>query len=97
MDIKLGHGFFVEVDEWQYILKRRYTATRVDGSKREEVKTISYHRTLEQVCEKYIHMVQELLQADKTATLREYVNLVKRSNKEAVKAVERLVHESEGV
>lgn len=91
MEIKLTKGYFIDSDEWQYILKQRYEAESRDGTKREEVKTISYHRTLEQAVEKYIHMLENLLTPDKAVSLREYVKMVTRSNKEAVKVIKSLI------
>lgn len=92
MEIRLTDGFCIDQDEFQYILKQRYTAAKKkDGSGYESVKVISYHRTLEQAVEKYIYMRQNLLRPDTAVSLREYVNLVKRDNKEAVKAIKSLI------
>lgn len=91
MEIKLTKGFFLEKDEWQYILRQRYTAVGRDGSRSENVKTISFHRTISQAVEKYISLLQTDLQTDKAVTLREYVKMVTQENKRAVKAIESLI------
>jgi hypothetical protein len=95
MEIKLTKGFFIEPDEFQYILKQRYEAEKRDGEKYEAIRTISYHRTLEQAVEKYIHMLETFLQPDKAASLREYVKMYKQETKSAIKGVKSLIEERE--
>ena len=87
MKIKLTQGYFIEPDELQYTLLQRYTYTAKDGSKKESVRTVSYHRTLEQAVEKYLRAVETSLQPDKAATMREYVKMYTQATKTAVRAV----------
>ena len=91
MEIKLTKGFFIEPDEFQYILKQRYNAEDKEGNKKEAVKTISFHRTISQAIEKYLRMLQNVLTDDKAVTLREYVNLVTQENRKAIKAIKSFV------
>ena len=94
MKIKLDHDFFIDVDDLNHTLKQKYTATSKNGEESEAEKVIGYFPDVEQCVERYIDMRQELLKPDKAVTLREYVNLVKKSNNEAVKAIKRLIEGS---
>ena len=91
MEIKLTKGFFIETDEFQFALKQRYTAVSRDGMESENVKTVSYHRTISQAVEKYLKMLHMSMSPDKAVTLREYVNLVTKENKAAKKAIKDLL------
>lgn len=93
MKIKLTKGFFIDSDEFQYILKQQYEAEGRDGTKREEVKTISYHRTLEQAIEKYLRMLENLLTPDKAVSVRAYVKTYILETRAAVEAIKSLLEE----
>ena len=51
MEIKLTKGYFIEPDEWQYILKQRYSYKAKDGTEKEGVRNVTYHRSMEQAIE----------------------------------------------
>jgi hypothetical protein len=50
---------------------------------------------MEQVIEKYIHMLENLLTPDKAVSLRECVKMYTQETKAAIKAIKRLVEEHE--
>lgn len=81
-------GYYITVDELQYILRQEYPGVNKEGDKTKCVRTVSYHRTLEQAVEKYLKLVETSLQPDKAVTLREYVKMLKQENKRVVKAIE---------
>lgn len=87
MLIKLDKDFYIEIDDLNHILKQRYKRTSRDGEEKDAEKVLGYFPDVEACVEKYIDARQKLLAPDKTVTLREYVNLVKKSNNEAVKAI----------
>lgn len=91
MKIKLDQEFFIEVDSLNHTLKQKYKGETRDGDKKEAEKVIGYFPDVEQCVERYLDERQKLVSPDKAMTMREYVNLVKRSNKEAVEEIKRLV------
>lgn len=91
MIIKLDRDFRIEVDELNHTLKQKYMAKTRDGEDREAEKVIGYFPSVEACIEKYIDVRQKLLKDEQVLSLREYVNLVKKSNNEAVKSLKKLI------
>lgn len=89
--INLINGFFIEGDEFDYTLKQEYIGKTKDGKEKRAEKVIGYFSKLEQVVDRFLY----LNNIDKTGCLAvefyEYVNLVKESNKEAVRAITSLL------
>lgn len=93
MKIKLDKEFYIDIDDLNHTLKQKYMRKSKDGEEKEAERVIGYFSSVEACVEKYIDARQKLLTADKTASLREYVNLVKKSNNGAVKAIKQLIKE----
>lgn len=93
MQIKLDKEFYIDIDDLNHTLKQKYMRQSKDGGEKEAERVIGYYPDVEACVEKYIDARQKLLTADKTASLREYVNLVKKSNDAAVKAIKQLIKE----
>lgn len=91
MKIKLDNEFFIDIDDLNHTLKQKYKAMSRDGEEKEAEKVLGYFPDVEQCVERYIEVRQNLLKADKVVALREYVNLVKKSNNEAVKSLKKLL------
>lgn len=91
MKIKLDNDFHIDVDELNHTLKQKYQAKTRDGEDREAERVIGYFPSVEACVEKYIDIRQKLLKPDRVVTLREYVNLVKKSNNEAIKSLKKLL------
>lgn len=93
MEIKFTDGYFMEKDEWQWILQQRYMTKGRNGKSEEHetVRVIGYYRTLEQAIQKYITLMRKKLIGDKVLTLKEYVKAVETSNKLTVEAIKNLV------
>ena len=87
MQINLINGFYIDVTPNNFTLKQKYIGTRKDGTKKESVKIISHCGSLEQALETFLRMNQIPQDSKLAVDLMEYVNLVERSNKEAVQAL----------
>ena len=94
MQITLINGFYIETDNRNYSLKQKYIGTRKDGTKKEAVKIISHCGSLEQALDLFLRINQVPKEAKLSADLMEYVNLVERSNKEAVQALKSVLEGS---
>jgi hypothetical protein len=85
--IKLINGYFVEVDPFNYTLKRKYMVKNKDGIERECTKLIGYYSKLEHVIARVIEL-EELYHMDGLELeMREYVDMVKKSNRCSVEAL----------
>ena len=91
MQINLINGFYIETDNRNYTLKQKYIGTRKDGTKKESVKIISHCGSLEQALETFLRLNQIPQDSKLAVDLMEYVNLVERSNKEAVRALKSIL------
>ena len=87
MQISLINGYYIETDNRNFTLKQKYIGTRKDGTKKEAVKIISHCGSLEQALETFLRLNQIPHDSKLAVDLMEYVNLVERSNKEAVQAL----------
>lgn len=95
MKIKLDREFYIEVDSLNHTLKQKYCGETKDGAKKEAERTIGYYPDVEQCVERYLEERQKLLSPDKEMTMREYVNLVRKSNKDAVEVIKKATERKE--
>lgn len=85
--IKLINGYFVEVDPFNYTLKRKYMVKNKDGIERECTKLIGYYSKLEHAIARVIEL-EELYHMDGLELeMKEYVDMVKKSNRDSVEAL----------
>lgn len=94
MKIKLDKEYYIEVDSLNHTLKQKYSGETRDGVKKEAERVIGYYPDVEQCVERYLDERQDLVSPDKAMTMREYVNLVKKSNNEAVKAIKKMLEDA---
>lgn len=96
MQIKeLKNGYYIEVEPMCYTLKRKRMAKNKKGEEK-EVETIhGYHNSLEAALEKFLFLNHIDKNADAAVSLAEYVKLVEKSNKEAVRAILKALKEKE--
>lgn len=87
MQISLINGYYIEVSNRNFTLRQKYLGTSKDGAKKEYSKIISHCGSLEQALETFLRMNQISQDSKLAFDLIEYVNLVERSNKEAVRAL----------
>ena len=93
MLIKLDKDFYIDIDDMNHTLKQKYMRKSKDGEEKEAERVLGYFPDVEACVEEYLDARQKLLTPDKAVTLREYVNLVKKSNNAAVKAIKQLKKE----
>ena len=91
MQINLINGYYIETDNRNFTLKQKYIGKRKDGTKKESVKIISHCGSLEQALETFLRLNQIPQDSKLAVYLMEYVNLVERSNKEAVRALKSIL------
>ena len=87
MQISLINGYYIEVNNRNFTLRQKYVGTSKDGAKKEYSKIISHCGSLEQALETFLRMNQIPQDSKLAVDLIEYVNLVERSNKDAVRAL----------
>lgn len=94
MKIKLDQDFYIEVDSLNHTLKQKYKGETRDGEAKQAERVIGYYPDVEQCVERYLDERHDLVSPDKDMTMREYVNLVKKSNNEAVKAIKKMLEDA---
>lgn len=99
--IELGNGYFIEQNELNNTLKKRYLAEKKDGTKYLKEKPCGYYNSsdngFEGAVSKYLKLNQIDLTADLSVEMGEYVKLVKQINDDAVQAVKRAAEGSVNV
>lgn len=88
--IILANGYFIEVDPMCYTLKRTYTGKK-KGETQEKESVCGYFGMLGQAIEKFIFLNKIDKLGDKAADLREYVEMVEKADKAAVRAVNKAI------
>ena len=89
MQINLINGFYIETENRNFTLKKKYIGTRKDGTKKEAVKIISHCGSLEQALDLFLRINQVPKEAKMAVDLMSYANYIEQSNKEAVRALKR--------
>lgn len=87
MQISLINGYYIEVGNRNFTLRKKYVGTSKDGAKKEYSKIISHCGSLEQALETFLRLNQIERGAKLAVDLIEYVSLVEQSNQEAVRAL----------
>lgn len=86
MKIVLTNGFFIEIDDFNHTLKQKYIGEKKDGTKYDAERVCGYFgKDLEGAIRKYIRLNQNVLLAQETMELEEYVKSIKRINEDAVR------------
>lgn len=91
MKIKLDKGFYIDIDDLNHTLKQKYMRKSKDGEEKEAERVIGYFPDVEACVEKYIDARQKLLTADKTASLREYVKIIAKSNAKTLETIKNFI------
>lgn len=87
MQINLNNEYYIEIDEFNHTLKKRYTGKTKDGVEKETEKVIGYYGNLKSAVEGFIKRNQLDSMAYTSLNMREYVKMVEEVNKEAVRAI----------
>ena len=89
MQITLINGFYIDTDNRNFTLKKKYIGTRKDGTKKEAVKIHGHCGSLEQALDLFLRINQVPKEAKMAVDLMSYADFIKQSNKEAVRALKR--------
>lgn len=89
MQINLINGFYIDTDNRNFTLKKKYIGTRKDGTKKEAVKIHGHYGSLEQALEAFLKLYQIDRGARFAVDLMWYADFIEQSNKEAVRALKR--------
>ena len=96
MQIKLDKDFYIDIDEYNHTLHMKFIGKTKDGAKKQSDKVVGYYGSVEDCLEAYLNARQNRLTSERAVTLREYVNLVTKSNREALKAIKQLIKDGTG-
>lgn len=93
--INLTNGYFIEIDPMCYTLKRTYTGKK-KGESQEKESVCGYFGMLGQAIEKFIFLNKIDKLGDRAMELREYVDMVEKADKAAVRAINKVIKELTG-
>ena len=91
MIIKLTNGFYIEVDEMNYTLKRKYVTEDKEGKPKDVEKTIGYYSSLDGAIKRYITLNQIVLNSREAMELDEFVKSIERINNEALRQFKTMI------
>lgn len=84
MIIELTDGYYIEIDEYNHTLKRKYVGKDKDGVDKIQEKVYGFYNKLSGAVEGFIKHNQLAKSPYKVASLREYVKNIEELNKIAV-------------
>lgn len=88
--IELRNGYFIELDDMNSTLKKRYIGKNKDGVEKEMVKTIGYYPKPIDAMERFI-CLNRLDEMDGTLlSISEYVNELKKADKEVMEFLKQM-------
>lgn len=84
MIIELTDGYYIEIDEYNHTLKRKYVGKDKDGVDKIQEKVYGFYNKLSGAVEGFIKHNQLAKSPYKVASLREYVKNIEELNKIAI-------------
>ena len=93
--INLANGYFIEVDQMCYTLKRIYTG-KVKGEEQEKESVCGYYGILQQAVDKFLYLNKVDKLANKAVEFKQYVEMVEKADKAAVRAIIKAIKALEG-
>lgn len=95
--IELCNGYYIEIDPMNFTLKKRYKGTKKTGEQTDNEKVCGYFSTLDGAVEKFVKLNQIDLLPHTAMNLGTYLELLHKTNEEAVRAIESVLrHTREG-
>lgn len=88
--IELRDGYFIEVDEMNATLKKRYIGKSKDGVEKEMVKTIGYYPKPIDAIERFICLNRLDKMDGMELSISEYVNELKKADKEVIEFLKQM-------
>lgn len=88
--IEIRDGYFIEVDEMNATLKKKYIGKTKDGEEKEAVKTIGYYPKPIDAIERFICLNRLDKMEGAELSISEYVNELKKADKEVVEFLKQM-------
>lgn len=93
--INLNYGYFIEIDTYNYTLKKEYTGKTKDGADKEAVRTCGYFGNIRNCIEKYLKLVQLDMLDEEVLTMQEFIKSIELINKTAINGLEKVLSKFE--
>ena len=92
MIIILNKGYFVDVDKLNYTLKKKVTMKKkATGESYEGESIIGYYGDMEHLIENYMKLVHYDKNKTKVMEMKDYVESIDKSNKDALKGLKKVL------
>lgn len=88
--IEIRDGYFIEVDEMNATLKKKYIFKNKDGVKKDGVKTIGYYPKPIDAIERFICLNRLDKMDGMELSISEYVNELKKADKEVIEFLKQM-------
>ena len=86
--VKLNHGYYIEIDQLNYTLRQQYIGQKRSGEEKEAVRTYGYYGDIQVALRRYLELVQIDKLSNGAYTIDEYINIIGKSNKEALAGID---------
>lgn len=86
--VKLNYGYYIEIDQLNYTLRQQYIGQKRSGEEKEAVRTYGYYGDIRVALKRYLELVQIDKLGDGAHTIDEYINIIGKSNKEALVGID---------
>ena len=88
--IEIRDGYFIELDDMNATLKKKYIGKTKDGEEKEAVKTIGYYPKPIDAIERFISLNRLDKMDGAELSISEYVNELKKADKEVVEFLKQM-------
>lgn len=85
--IELKSGYYIEIDPLNYTLRKRYVGQTRDGEKRDAARTCGYFGDIRKAVERYLDLVQMDISDGEITDMKQYVDLIEKSNALAIQGI----------
>ena len=79
--------YYIEIDPLNYTLRQRYVGQTRDGEKRGASRTCGYFGNIRSAVERYLELVQLDISDGEIMDMKQYVDLVEKSNALAMQGI----------
>lgn len=87
VQITLTHGYFIEKEGRDHVLKQNYMAKGKDKQEHEAVRNVGYFSSTENAIRCYLEEMQTTELDGLSVSMKEYVNAIQKANELAVKQI----------
>ena len=86
--VKLNYGYYIEIDQLNYTLRQQYIGQKRTGEEKEAVRTYGYYGNIRDAMKRYLEPIQIDKLGNGIYTIDEYINIISKSNKEALAGID---------